>query len=62
MSSSLVVTCALAVLALMTVLWLWSLVRRDASVVDPFWSIGFLHQCFALDFLMDWRISRGVFG
>ena len=27
-----------------------------------FWSIGFLHQFFALDFLLDWRISRGVFG
>ena len=27
-----------------------------------FWLIGFLHQCFALDFLLDWRISRGVFG
>lgn len=27
-----------------------------------FWSIGFLHQCAALDYLMDWRISRGVFG
>ena len=26
----------------MTLLWLWSLVRRDVSVVDPFWSIGFL--------------------
>jgi uncharacterized membrane protein YsdA (DUF1294 family) len=27
-----------------------------------YWLIGFLHQFFALDFLLDWRISRGVFG
>jgi steroid 5-alpha reductase family enzyme len=27
--------------AMMTLLWLWSLVRRDASVVDPWWSMGF---------------------
>jgi steroid 5-alpha reductase family enzyme len=26
----------------MLLLWGWSLVRRDASVVDPWWSIGFL--------------------
>ncbi len=26
-----------------------------------FWLIGFLHQFFALDFLMDWRIWRSVF-
>ena len=26
----------------MTVLWGWSVFRRDASVVDPWWSIGFL--------------------
>ena len=26
-----------------------------------YWSIGFLHQFFALDFLLDWRITRGVF-
>lgn len=30
-----------AVLGLMFLLWLVSLVRRDASVVDPFWGTGF---------------------
>lgn len=28
--------------ALMVVLWLVSLVRRDASIVDPFWGAGFV--------------------
>lgn len=27
-----------------------------------FWLIGFLHQYAALDFLLDWRISREMFG
>jgi steroid 5-alpha reductase family enzyme len=26
----------------MTVLWLTSLLRRDASIVDPFWGTGFV--------------------
>jgi steroid 5-alpha reductase family enzyme len=30
------------VVSMMLLLWLWSLVRRDASVVDPWWSMGFL--------------------
>ncbi len=30
------------VLAMMTVLWAASVALRDASIVDPFWSIGFL--------------------
>jgi len=32
----------LLVLAVMTLLWLVSLARRDASVVDPFWGAGFV--------------------
>lgn len=36
----------LAVVALsMTLLWLVSLVRRDASIVDPFWAPGFFLAC-----------------
>ena len=27
-----------------------------------YWLIGFLHQFFAFDYLIDWRISRGMFG
>ena len=30
------------VLGLMTALWLVSVVRRDASIVDPWWSMAFL--------------------
>jgi steroid 5-alpha reductase family enzyme len=33
---------AALVAAMMGMLWVWSVVRRDASVVDPWWSIGFL--------------------
>jgi steroid 5-alpha reductase family enzyme len=29
-------------LGAMTLLWLISLVRRDASIVDPFWGLGFV--------------------
>ncbi len=42
MDTALLVGNALSVLALMTALWVWSVVRRDASVVDPWWSMGFL--------------------
>lgn len=30
------------VLGLMTILWVFSVARRDASIVDPWWSIAFL--------------------
>lgn len=30
------------VLLMMVTLWLWSVVRKNASVVDPWWSMGFL--------------------
>jgi steroid 5-alpha reductase family enzyme len=33
---------ALLVTGLMTLLWLFSVARRDASIVDPWWSIAFL--------------------
>jgi steroid 5-alpha reductase family enzyme len=33
---------AALVLAMMTALWAASVVRKDASIVDPFWSVGFL--------------------
>ncbi|GDX82817.1 hypothetical protein LBMAG42_46280 [Deltaproteobacteria bacterium] len=33
---------ALLVICLMTTLWVWSVFKRDVSVVDPWWSIGFL--------------------
>ena len=32
----------LVVIATMTCLWLFSLARRDASIVDPFWGTGFI--------------------
>lgn len=34
--------CALGVAALMLVLWLWSIRRRDVSIIDPFWGLGFV--------------------
>jgi steroid 5-alpha reductase family enzyme len=33
---------ALAVLSMMTLLWLASLALRDSSIVDPFWGTGFV--------------------
>lgn len=42
MTFSLVAHNALAVLIMMIVLWAWSVYRRDASIVDPWWSMGFL--------------------
>jgi steroid 5-alpha reductase family enzyme len=35
-------TTGVLVLGLMTAVWAWSLVRKDASVIDPFWGLGFL--------------------
>ena len=32
----------LVVAVLVHVLWVWSVIRRDASVIDPWWSIGSL--------------------
>ena len=42
MTLSLLAANAALVLALMTALWVVSVRLRDASVVDPFWSVGFL--------------------
>lgn len=33
---------AVPVAGMMILLWLWSVVRRDVSVVDPWWSVGFM--------------------
>ncbi len=42
MSASLLLVNAGAVFGMMTLLWLVSVARADASIVDPWWSIGFL--------------------
>jgi steroid 5-alpha reductase family enzyme len=42
MSLALLAGNAATVVGLMTLLWLVSVVRRDASIVDPWWAIGFL--------------------
>jgi steroid 5-alpha reductase family enzyme len=42
MTQTLIVQNALLVLALMCALWVVSVIRRDASIVDPWWSIAFL--------------------
>lgn len=36
---------------MMVLLWLWSLVKKDVSVVDPWWSMGFL--------MVAWLSLRG---
>ena len=35
-----------AIVAMMTLVWLLSLIRRDASIVDPFWGAGFVLVAF----------------
>jgi steroid 5-alpha reductase family enzyme len=42
MTPTLLAQNAALVLCLMTVLWVVSVVRRDASIVDPWWSVAFL--------------------
>lgn len=42
MSLELWIQCLQGVGSMMILLWLWSLVKRDVSVVDPWWSFGFL--------------------
>lgn len=42
MTPGLLATNAAIVLGLMTLLWVASVRLRDASIVDPFWSVGFL--------------------
>ena len=34
--------CALGVAGLMLLLWVWSIRRRDVSIIDPFWGLGFV--------------------
>jgi steroid 5-alpha reductase family enzyme len=55
--SSLGITLAILV-AFMTIGWGLSLVRRDASVVDPFWGVGFIVAAASYLLLLDgyrWR-------
>lgn len=40
--TSMLLNSLLVVIATMTCLWLLSLARRDASIVDPFWGTGFI--------------------
>ncbi len=40
--TTMLLTSLLVVLATMTALWLLSLALRNASIVDPFWGIGFI--------------------
>ena len=31
-----------AIMALLTILWIWSVVIKNASIIDPFWGFGFV--------------------
>ena len=42
----------------MTGLWLWSLIKKDASVVDPWWSIGFLLITLHTGWHFSWSPGR----
>jgi steroid 5-alpha reductase family enzyme len=49
-----------AVLASMTLVWLLSLARRDASIVDVFWGPGFVIAAWVYVVASATRTSRGV--
>jgi steroid 5-alpha reductase family enzyme len=49
-----------AILALMTLVWLLSLARRDASIVDVFWGLGFVLAAWIYVASSETRAPRGV--
>ena len=49
-----------AVLGLMLLAWLLSLARRDASLVDVFWGLGFVLLAWLYRFLGDAQSARAV--
>jgi steroid 5-alpha reductase family enzyme len=51
---------ALWILGLMTALWLYSVWRRDASIVDPWWSVGFWLVCTRTALATDLTLGKGV--
>jgi steroid 5-alpha reductase family enzyme len=57
--SPLVVALA-AALGLMTLVWVASLVRRDASIVDVFWSLGSVVAGWIYFLTAEARTTRGV--
>jgi steroid 5-alpha reductase family enzyme/ligand-binding SRPBCC domain-containing protein len=50
----------LIALAYMTVIWLLSLVRQDASIVDVFWGLGFAFLAVAYFLLTDGFMGRKI--
>jgi steroid 5-alpha reductase family enzyme len=47
-------------LAYMSLLWLVSLLRRDASVIDPFWGIGFIVAAICYLFFTNGYSGRAI--
>lgn len=47
-----------AMVGVMTILWLVSVWRGDASIVDPFWGTGFILLAFFYAFLTDGPVPR----
>ena len=39
-------------------MWVVSLIRRDAGIVDPFWSLGFVAIAWTAQFITDGTGSR----
>jgi steroid 5-alpha reductase family enzyme len=52
--------CALAVAILMGALWLASIRRRDVSIIDPFWGLGFVVVAWVAAFVTDGNPGRRV--
>lgn len=53
---------ALVILAYMTVIWIASLAKRDASIVDVFWGLGFVVAGWVYFALTDGYVGRGAAG
>jgi steroid 5-alpha reductase family enzyme len=48
------------VVAFLTLIWLLSLVRRDASAIDPFWGLGFIVAVVSYFLLTDGFAGRRI--
>lgn len=50
------------IVGFMTLVWVLSLIKRDASVVDPFWGVGFIVAAVSYFLLTDGFTGRRLLG
>jgi steroid 5-alpha reductase family enzyme len=56
--SAILINSALTILALVTVVWIISLIKKDAGIMDSFWGIGFILVAMNL-FLQTGKVGHG---